>query len=67
MFLTDYGASVLRSGLFFILLGWYTSILFSTDEELGALGAMAFAQAIPQPKSEIKYIIQLDRRGHNDL
>ena len=59
-----------RAGIFGIIQliqkGYRPSILFSADEELGAIGASIFAQKVTQPPKEIKYIIQLDRRGKED-
>lgn len=42
------------------------TIIFTTDEEKGCLGAEQLVKAYPEPPSEIKYIIQLDRRGTVD-
>ena len=51
---------IIRSGL-------RPHILFTTNEELGGLGASAFVRKYPEPIVEgIKYIIELDRRGTND-
>ena len=49
---------ILKSGL-------KPHVIFTTDEECGGLGAAALS-AIPMPFKELKYIIQLDRRGIND-
>lgn len=51
---------IIRSGL-------RPHILFTTDEELGGLGADKFIDKYPTcPFGNLKYIIQLDRRGTND-
>lgn len=43
------------------------SIIFTTDEELGGLGAEALVlQYFDCPFPDLKYIIQLDRQGTND-
>ena len=45
--------------------GLRPSILFTTDEEIGGLGASSFT--LYQDNLDINYIIQLDRRGKNDV
>lgn len=59
-----------RAGIFAILTilkhGYRPSIIFTTDEEIGAVGASQLVEDIKNPESELKYIIQLDRRGTND-
>ena len=59
-----------RAGIFAILTilkhGYRPSIIFTTDEEIGAVGASQLVEDIKTPESELKYIIQLDRRGTND-
>ena len=59
-----------RAGIFAILTilkhGYRPSIIFTTDEEIGAVGASQLVEDIKSPESELKYIIQLDRRGTND-
>lgn len=59
-----------RAGIFAILTilkhGYRPSIIFTTDEEIGAVGAVQLVEDIKTPESELKYIIQLDRRGTND-
>jgi hypothetical protein len=40
-------------------------VIFTTDEELGGIGAQVLA-TIECPFPQLKYIIQLDRRGFND-
>lgn len=59
-----------RVGVFMILeilkAGLRPSVLFTTDEECGGLGADAFIAYFKRPTDDYKYIIQLDRRGEND-
>ena len=50
---------ILKSGL-------RPTVIFTTDEELGCLGAEALAEQIKIPPADLKYVIQLDRRGSND-
>ena len=59
-----------RAGVFAIvkLINWYKKkphIIFTLDEEVGGVGAQHLA-AIPNPFPNLKYIIQLDRRGEKD-
>ena len=58
-----------RAGIFAILqiikTGLRPSIILTTDEETGAIGATALSKA-PCPIPNLKYMIQLDRRGTND-
>lgn len=42
------------------------SIIFTHDEEKGALGAEALVKDIPKPLTRTNFILQLDRRGEND-
>lgn len=59
-----------RAGIFAILYILKThfrpSIIFTTDEEKGCLGADKLTINLREPMSELKYIVQLDRRGKND-
>lgn len=59
-----------RAGVYAIVriikAGYRPHIIFTTDEELGCLGADALAKQLPQPFASMKYIIELDRRGTND-
>lgn len=59
-----------RAGVFAILkilqAGLHPSILFTTDEEVGGLGAEAFLDDYPGPPVNLKYLIQLDRQGIQD-
>lgn len=58
-----------RAGIFAIIKiiqrGFRPSIIFTTDEEKGGLGALALAME-KCPISDLKYMIELDRRGEND-
>ena len=58
-----------RAGVFAIVqiirAGYKPHIIFTTDEEIGGKGATAIAQ-LDCPFKELKYIIELDRRGSND-
>jgi hypothetical protein len=58
-----------RAGVYAIVTlireGFKPHIIFTTDEEIGAAGAIALSR-LDCPFSECKYIIQLDRRGSND-
>ena len=59
-----------RAGVFAILLiiqhGFRPTVIFTTDEELGCLGADKLVLDYPEPPWPINYIIQLDRQGAND-
>lgn len=59
-----------RAGVFAILFilksHFRPSIIFTTDEERGCLGADAFVSEVPEALTETKYVIQLDRRGKED-
>ena len=58
-----------RAGVFAILQilkqGLRPHVIFTTDEESGALGAMALGNE-ECPFKDLRYIIELDRRGAND-
>ena len=58
-----------RAGIFAIIqivkTGLRPSIILTTDEEVGALGASELAD-LDCPIPDLKYMIQLDRRGTND-
>ena len=59
-----------RAGVFSILKvirkGFRPHICFTTDEEVGARGAMALVKDLPKSPFDLKYIIELDRQGAND-
>ena len=59
-----------RAGVFAIVkivqAGLKPHIIFTTNEELGGVGAAALVKQIPHPFAEMKYIIQLDRHGDCD-
>ena len=58
-----------RAGVFAIIQiirsGMRPHIIFTTDEEKGAIGATKLAK-LDCPFSKLKYLIQLDRRGSDD-
>ncbi len=63
-----------RCGIYMItqLLHKKPYILFTENEELGCLGAKQFAKDYAAlntklPKANVKYIIELDRKGSNDM
>ena len=59
-----------RAGIWVIIkilrMGYRPHIILTAGEESGGIGARALVQAYPKPFAEMKYIIQLDRRGSND-
>lgn len=59
-----------RAGVFAILKilqdGFRPTVIFTTDEELGCLGADKLVIDYPQAPWPLNYIIQLDRQGAND-
>lgn len=42
------------------------SVIFTTNEEIGGVGAFQLADKIDKPLSDLKFLIQLDRRGSED-
>lgn len=46
--------------------GLRPTIIFTTDEERGCLGAEKLIKDIPVAPADLKYIIELDRRGSDD-
>lgn len=66
----DGGGADDRAGVFAILYilksHFRPSIIFTTDEEKGCIGAEALTTDIPMALTETKYIVQLDRRGKDD-
>lgn len=59
-----------RAGVYAIIQllkrGLRPTVIFTTDEEKGALGASALIGNFPEAPVELNYIIQLDRRGSVD-
>ena len=59
-----------RAGVYSIIQlikqGFKPTIIFTTDEEKGAIGASKLVQDYPEPIADLKYLIQLDRRGTSD-
>lgn len=59
-----------RAGVFAIInivkSGLRPHIIFTTGEEMGGLGVQVLTYREPKPFAEMKYIIQLDRRGKDD-
>ena len=59
-----------RAGVFAIIKiiqsGLRPHIMLTTDEEWGAIGASALVKKVKKPFADMKYIIQLDRRGDDD-
>ena len=60
-----------RAGVYAILsiisAGYRPSVVFTTNEELGGLGAFKLVENYPEcPFSNLKAIIELDRRGEKD-
>lgn len=41
-------------------------VLFTSDEEKGCIGASKFTTKMPSNEYEIKFVVELDRRGSND-
>ena len=58
-----------RAGVFMIMSiiksGLKPHIIFTTDEEIGGVGAKALSKC-ENPFKDLRYVIQLDRRGVND-
>ena len=59
-----------RAGVYSIVqilkTGLRPTVIFTTDEELGCIGAEKLIEQMPEVPTELKYIIQLDRRGSDD-
>lgn len=59
-----------RAGIFAILkiiqAGYRPTVIFTTEEEKGGIGAAMLVSDLPQPKVPIKYFIELDRQGSDD-
>lgn len=59
-----------RAGVYSIIQilkkGFKPTVIFTTDEETGAIGALQLIKDFPKGVTELKYIIELDRRGCDD-
>lgn len=59
-----------RAGVYAIIRllskGYKPTVILTTDEEMGAVGAEKLTKDFPHPTIDLKYIIELDRRGSND-
>lgn len=60
-----------RAGVYSILkivrMGYKPHIIFTTDEEVGGKGASELIKKYPtQPFADLRYLIELDRQGHDD-
>ena len=59
-----------RAGIFAIIMilksGFRPTVIITTDEEKGGLGADTLVRHMKNPPTDLKYIIQLDRSGSND-
>ena len=59
-----------RAGVYIILKilleGYLPTVIFTTDEEIGGVGALQLTQDFSKPPTDLKYIVQLDRHGFND-
>ena len=59
-----------RAGIYIILKlissGARPTVIFTTNEEVGALGAQALINAHPDNYLNLKYLIELDRQGTQD-
>ena len=59
-----------RAGVYSIIQiikqGLKPTIIFTTEEEKGAIGASKLVEQFPNPPVDLKYIIELDRRGSID-
>lgn len=59
-----------RAGVFSILMllkaGYRPSVIFLTQEERGGIGATEFLKDWRHPKTDLNFLIELDRQGDND-
>lgn len=59
-----------RAGVFSILklleMGHRPTVIFTTDEEIGAIGAAALIKDLVSSPTELKFLVELDRRGSKD-
>lgn len=66
----DGGCGDDRAGVFAILKivqsGLKPSVIFTTNEEMGGIGAEALVKDFPEAPTKLNYLIELDRRGTND-
>lgn len=60
-----------RAGVFSIITlltdGYRPTVIFTTREETGGIGAEEFIEAFPEPIVPVNFLIELDRRGKNDM
>ncbi|MCM1324776.1 MAG: hypothetical protein NC218_11710 [Acetobacter sp.] len=60
-----------RAGVYAIITlltdGYRPTVIFTTREEVGGLGAEAFIEMFPQPKVPVNFLVELDRRGKEDM
>lgn len=61
-----------RCGVYMILdlieaLPFKPYVLFPTDEEIGCLGTKKFLQDFPVNEFDVKFLIEFDRRGRNEV
>lgn len=47
--------------------GYRPTVILTTREETGGRGAEAFIEAFPEPKVPVNFLIELDRRGKEDM
>ena len=59
-----------RAGIFAIIqilkMGLRPTVIITADEEIGGLGASSLIRAFKKPPTDLKYLIQLDRRDSID-
>lgn len=59
-----------RAGIYAIIRilqeGFRPTVILTTDEEIGGIGAYQLVKVFDKPLTDLKYLIQLDRRGEND-
>lgn len=59
-----------RAGVYAIIdiikKGYKPTVIFTTDEEVGGVGASALAKDYPDRPTDLKFLIELDRRGSED-
>jgi len=47
--------------------GYRPTVILCTQEEVGGIGADALIAAVPDPKSELSFLLELDRCGRDDM